>query len=176
MGGRTEGKVFARFLPLTAPREHTSLMRSGVASLLAAGVLALGAVPTTLALADEDTTKKAAGRDAAGPPGWAPAHGHDKARLKGPDKRAGKAQALTEKRRLQASWDENREGPPPWAKAFGKQGDKAEQKRAHVAAMKRWTACVAAAEAQATEAEQRDAKQACEKPTPPGRARTTRHG
>lgn len=146
-------------------------MRSAVASIVAAGVLALGAVPTTLALADEDTTKKAAGRDAAGPPGWAPAHGHDKTRLKGAEKRAEKAEALKVKRSQQAAWDENTPGPPPWATAHGKRGDKAAQKRAHAQAMKVWSACVAAAEAKATEAEQRAAKQKCEKPTPPGHAR-----
>jgi hypothetical protein len=149
-------------------------MRSAVASIVAAGVLALGAVPTTLALADEDTTKKAAGRDAAGPPSWAPAHGHDQSRvkgLKGADKRAEKTQALETKREQQAKWSESDQGPPPWAKAHDKQGDKAEQKRARAQAMKRWTACVAAAEAKGSEAEQRNAKQACEKPTPPGHAR-----
>lgn len=151
-------------------------MRSAVASIVAAGVLALGAVPTTLALADEDTTKQAAGRDAAGPPSWAPAHGHDKARLKGlkgADKRAEKAQALKTKRDQQADWAKKTDpqGPPPWAGAHGKQGDRAEQKRAHDRAMKLWTECVAAAEAAPTEAEQREAKRNCEKPTPPGHAR-----
>ena len=147
-------------------------MRSAVASIVAAGVLVLGAVPTTLALADEDTTKQAAGRDAAGPPAWAQAHGHDKAKLKGlkgADKRAEKAQALDTKRRQQANWSENKVGPPPWAKAHGKQDKAAKQARA--TAMKQWSACVTAAEAKPTEAEQRQAKRSCEKPTPPGHAR-----
>lgn len=149
-------------------------MRSAVASIVAAGVLALGAVPTTLALADDDTTKPAAGRDGAGPPSWAPAHGHDKTRLKGlkgADKRAEKAAAHALKREQQAEWAKKQDpkGPPPWAKAHGKQDKAAKQARA--TAMKTWSDCVAGAEAKATEAEQREAKRRCEKPTPPGHAR-----
>lgn len=92
-------------------------MRSGVASVLATGVLALGVVPTTLALADDAGTEQLR-RDGAGPPPWAPAHGHDKTK----GKHAEKAREQAEKRQQQAEWPENAEGPPPWAKAYGKRG------------------------------------------------------
>lgn len=146
-------------------------MRSAVASILAAGVLALGAVPTTLALADEDTTKKEAGHEAAGPPSWAAAHGHGKSSAKGADKRAEKTAALAQKRKQQANWSEDQQGPPPWARAYGKKGDQAARAKAHAKAMEQWSACVTAAEAKATETQRREARSECEKPIPPGHRR-----
>jgi hypothetical protein len=123
-------------------------MRSALASIVAAGVLAVGAVPATLALAGEGAATGDAGRAGVGPPAWAPAHGHDKAGPRGEDKHA-------EKRRQQAAWPEDAPGPPPWANAHGKRG------RAHAKAMQKWERCVAEAGPAVT----------CEKPTPPSRTR-----